>query len=119
MDGKIISSFFYKQVAASHKVNDIIIIIIKYHQFRFSASSKSSESLFSASSINSKTRILHRRSHSGFISLASPHTSDVRQRVLSARQHRFRALQNKLNEVLQENAVRIPNPFLPSHSLPH
>lgn len=70
-----------------------------------SASSKSSESLCSTSSNNSRTRILHRRTHSGFVSLALPSSSDVRQRVLSARQHRFRTLQNKLNEVQQENAV--------------
>lgn len=70
-----------------------------------SASSKSSESLCSTSSNNSKGRILHRRTHSGFISLALPSSSDVRQRVLSARQHRLRSLQNKLTEVQQENAV--------------
>lgn len=31
--------------------------------------------------------------------------SDIRQRVVSARQHRYKNLQNQLNMVLQHNAV--------------
>lgn len=33
--------------------------------------------------------------------------SDIRQRVLSARQHRQKSLQNQLNLALQQNSVKL------------
>lgn len=43
----------------------------------------------------------------GFITNApaSGLNSEIRQRVLSARQHRYRGLQNQLNMAQQQNAV--------------
>lgn len=52
--------------------------------------------------------MLHRKSQyrqAGFISTGLTNGPDVRQRVLSARLHRYKTMQNQLNEVLQQNAV--------------
>lgn len=75
-----------------------------------SSSSKKNESVYSAASSNS--RMLHRKTQSrqaGFITNGPTGglNSDIRQRVLSARQHRYRGLQNQLNMALQQNAVLI------------
>lgn len=54
--------------------------------------------------------MLHRKNDArqgGFISagINDGLSSDIRQRVLSARQHRSKNLQNQLNMALQQNAV--------------
>ncbi|XP_055322434.1 uncharacterized protein LOC129578224 isoform X2 [Sitodiplosis mosellana] len=77
-----------------------------------SSSSKKNESVYSAASLNSKTRMLQRKTQTrqaGFITNgpASGLNSEIRQRVLSARQHRYRGLQNQLNMALQQNAELI------------
>lgn len=59
---------------------------------------------------NLRHRMLQRKVQSrqaGFMSASTVSTtnSDVRQRVLSARQHRQKSLQNQLNVALQQNAV--------------
>lgn len=60
-------------------------------------------------SLNLKGRMLQRKSQcrqAGFFSGSTNGlNSDIRQRVVSARQHRYKNLQNQLNMVLQHNAV--------------
>lgn len=78
-----------------------------------SSSSKSSDSIYSASSINSRIRMLQRKTQyrqAEFIPARVSSNRDVRQRVSSARLHRFKSIQNQLNEALQQNAVGF-NPF--------
>lgn len=75
-----------------------------------SSSSKRNESSYSATSLNAGPRMLQRKSQArdaSFISSAIRASlgSDIRQRVLSARQHRQKSLQNQLNVALQQNAV--------------
>lgn len=44
------------------------------------------------------------------VAIASSLISESRQRVMSARQHRQKSLQNQLSELLQQNAVNL-HPF--------
>lgn len=76
-----------------------------------SSSSKRNDIAYSMSGLNLRGRVLQRKSQNrqaGFIagSISSGLNSDIRQRVASARQHRYKSLQNQLNLALQHNAVR-------------
>lgn len=65
----------------------------------------SMESLYSASSVNSRTRLIQRKTQQRTAGLITGSASEVRQRVQSARVQRLKHLQNQLNEALQNNAV--------------
>lgn len=77
-----------------------------------STSSKKNENVYSATIANLKSRMLQRKTQTRQAALiangsAGGLNSEIRQRVLSARQHRYRGLQNQLNLAQQQNAVHI------------
>lgn len=60
--------------------------------------------------LNFKPRLVQRKNpsrQSGFMTGSSGISTDIRQRVLSARQNRHKDLQSQLNLVLQQNAVQL------------
>lgn len=65
------------------------------------------ESVYSASSNNSRSRAIQRKiqNRSAGIITGSAGNTEIRQRVISARLQRLKNLQNQLNEALQANAV--------------
>ncbi|XP_031620331.1 kinetochore protein SLK19 [Contarinia nasturtii] len=75
-----------------------------------SSSSKKNDGVYSASNLILRTRMLQRKSQNrpaGMIMSGGSInglSSDIRQRVLSARQHRHKSLQNQLNLALQQNS---------------
>lgn len=81
----------------------LIGISLKIVFCNLSSSLKSSESLYSASSLNLRLRSSQRKTRS--VTSAAENNIDIRQRVISARLHRFKTLQNQLNDALQQNAV--------------
>ena len=96
-------NFFYLRKFAKFKIMELN---------SSSSSSKKNENVYSASSLNLKSRMLQRKTQprqAAFIAngSASVLNSEIRQRVLSARQHRHRGLQNQLNLAQQQNAVHI------------
>lgn len=71
----------------------------------------SSSSLYAASvtHLNLNRRLMQRKNQnrqSGFMSGTTDINTDIRQRVLSARQNRHKTLQSQLNLVLQQNSVQ-------------
>lgn len=89
-----------------------------------SSSSKKNENSHSApAGLNLKTRVLPRKSQgrqAGFISGGTVNgllKSEIRQRILSARQHRQKSLQSQLTLALQQNAVQTIRIFLCSEKL--
>lgn len=78
----------------------ISLKIIFYH---LSSSWKSSEGQFSASCLNSRLRSLQRKTRSS--TSTAENSIEVRKQLLSARLHRYKTLQNQLNDALHQNAV--------------
>lgn len=70
-----------------------------------SSTSKSSESLYSSNSASSKSTMLRRKSIGRYSGIMSGNNSEIRQRVVSARLHRFKSLQNQLSDALQHITV--------------